>query len=86
VVAQDAWWGRITVLNAEGVVQGVYLLQGSGHPDMSTVEVVARLKLFAARTGGEIILDSPTPALRQLLDLVGLTMDTLGPTEHRKER
>ncbi|MEU2245451.1 STAS domain-containing protein [Streptomyces sp. NPDC019224] len=44
-----------------------------GHPDLITVEAVARLSLTARRAGGRRLrLRDAQPGLRALLDLVGL--------------
>ncbi len=46
---------------------------GVEHPDLALVEAVARLGLIARRAGGRRLrLRNVPPALRNLLDLVGL--------------
>lgn len=48
-------------------------LSGVVHPDLTTVEAVARLTLTARRTGvPELPLRGTPPELRALLELVGL--------------
>ncbi|MFG2565798.1 lipid asymmetry maintenance protein MlaB [Streptomyces sp. NPDC048567] len=48
-------------------------LSGVVHPDLTTVEVIARLSLTARRTGAPgLRLHGTPPELRALLDLVGL--------------
>ncbi|MDH6698968.1 ABC-type transporter Mla MlaB component [Streptomyces sp. MAA16] len=44
-------------------------------PGLGTVDTLARLQLAARRAGGRILLRGPDPALRALLDLVGLPVD-----------
>ena len=54
----------------------------SARPDLSTVDVLARLQLTAHRQGSSIRLRHTSPALRGLLDLAGLT-EVL--PEHQRE-
>ena len=42
------------------------------HPDLGTVDTLARLQLEAGRLGSSICLHHASPTLRALLDLVGL--------------
>ncbi|MFJ8358917.1 STAS domain-containing protein [Streptomyces sp. NPDC093984] len=51
---------------------------------LATVEVLARLQLAARRAGGRIRLRDPAPALRALLDLVGLPFELEGQAEQRE--
>lgn len=56
-----------------------------GPPGLGAVDTLARLQLAARRGGGRILLRDADPALRALLDLVGLPV----PTEverHPEER
>lgn len=50
---------------------------GLGPPGLGTVDLLARLELAARRAGGRIRLRNPSPALRALLDLVGLRFDAV---------
>lgn len=54
---------------------------GLGPPGLAAVELLARLQLAARRAGGRIRLRAPDPALRALLDLVGLPVEVEGETE-----
>lgn len=54
----------------------------SARPDLSTVAVLARLQLTARCQGRSIRLRHASPALRELLDLAGLTKVLL---EHQRE-
>ncbi|WP_327401738.1 STAS domain-containing protein [Streptomyces sp. NBC_01288] len=57
---------------------------GPGPPGLSTVDLLARLALTARRAGGRIRLRDPAPALRALLDLVGLRVEMEGQVEQRE--
>ncbi|MGW2044018.1 STAS domain-containing protein [Streptomyces sp. NPDC001858] len=54
---------------------------GLGPPGLAAVELLARLQLAARRAGGHLRLRAPDPALRALLDLVGLPVQVEGETE-----
>ncbi|MFE9628941.1 STAS domain-containing protein [Streptomyces sp. NPDC006527] len=54
---------------------------GLGPPGLMTVDLLARLQLAARRAGGRIRLRGPDPALRALLDLVGLRFEAEGEAE-----
>ena len=51
---------------------------------LASVDVLARLELTARRAGGRIRLRDPAPALRALLDLVGLPFELEGKAEQRE--
>ncbi|SCD57357.1 ABC-type transporter Mla maintaining outer membrane lipid asymmetry, MlaB component, contains STAS domain [Streptomyces sp. SolWspMP-5a-2] len=57
-----------------------------GAPDLGTVDTLAWLQLTARRAGGRILLRAPGPALRALLDLVGLPVgvEVRGDPEERE--
>ncbi|MFE6284917.1 STAS domain-containing protein [Streptomyces sp. NPDC057877] len=57
---------------------------GLGPPGLTTVDLLARLQLTAKRAGGRIRLRGPDPALRALLDLVGLRFEVEGQPEQRE--
>lgn len=57
---------------------------GLGPPGLAAVDLLARLELTARRAGGRIRLRGPDPALRALLDLVGLRFETEGQPEQRE--
>ena len=70
-----------------GAGAGVVLVEvvGPGPPGLGTVDLLARLQLTARRTGGgRIRLRDPAPALRALLDLVGLRLEMEGQVEQRE--
>ncbi|MFE0804135.1 STAS domain-containing protein [Streptomyces sp. NPDC058812] len=57
---------------------------GLGPPGLAVVDLLARLELTARRAGGRIRLRDPDPALRGLLDLVGLRFETERQVEQRE--
>lgn len=57
---------------------------GLGPPGLAAVDLLARLELAARRAGGRIRLRGPDPALRALLDLVGLRFQVEGESEERE--
>lgn len=57
---------------------------GVGPPGLGTVDLLARLELTARRAGGRIRLRGATPALRALLELVGLRFEFEGQPEERE--
>ncbi|MEU0589268.1 STAS domain-containing protein [Streptomyces sp. NPDC006132] len=59
-------------------------VKGVGPPGLATVDLLARLQLAARRAGGRIRLRDPDPALRALLDLVGLRFEVEGQVEERE--
>jgi hypothetical protein len=78
-------WCRITIVGPDGTVVASGVLEGSGAPDLGTVDDVARQALLAARLGGDIVLDDVSPALRALLDLAGLGVEVEGKAECGEE-
>jgi len=73
--------GRLEATGAGVVVCDV---AGLGPPDLTAVDVLARLQLAARRAGGRIRLRDPDPALRALLALVGLRFELEGQAEERE--
>jgi len=71
-------------LEATGAEVVVCDVAGLGPPGLATVDVLARLELVARRAGGRIRLRNPDPALRALLDLVGLRFEAEGQPEERE--
>ncbi|MFD1662054.1 STAS domain-containing protein [Streptomyces caeni] len=57
---------------------------GLGPPGLAAVDALARLQLAARQAGGRIRLRGPAPALRALLDLVGLPFEVEGEPEQRE--
>ncbi|WP_460068778.1 STAS domain-containing protein [Streptomyces sp. YKOK-I1] len=56
-------------------------VSGLGAAGLAAVDLLARLQLAARRAGGRIRLRGPDPALRALLDLVGLALQMEGEAE-----
>ncbi|KAB1988606.1 STAS domain-containing protein [Streptomyces triticiradicis] len=65
-----------TLLGTTGAGVVVCDVAGLGPPGLTAVDVLARMELAARRAGGRIRLRGPDPALRALLDLVGLRFET----------
>ncbi|MET8942116.1 STAS domain-containing protein [Streptomyces sp. NPDC004542] len=72
------------LLNASGAGVVVCDVAGLGPCGLGAVDLLARLELAARRAGGRIRLRDPTPALRALLDLVGLRFQVEGQAEERE--
>ena len=69
----DAGEGSTTVVVVlDGHVEVVVGRIVDTRPDLAVVDALARLQLAARRTGWSIRVRRPSPALRELLDLVGL--------------
>lgn len=71
-MAAGEMWCRVAVLRPDGSTLGRWTLRGSGAPDLSTVDRLARLQLAAQSTGGRAVLEEVTPALVELLEFAGL--------------
>jgi hypothetical protein len=74
------------VIAADGSVLGTHVLAGKGLPDLAAVDDVARLQLSATRLGGGIVLVAAVAALRELLDLAGLSVEMRGEAEEGEDR
>ena len=61
-----------------------WTLNCDGHPDLGTVDDVARLQLAARRLGWSVRLGAAAAAMSELLELAGLT-EVLGETEGGEE-
>ncbi|MFE9096202.1 STAS domain-containing protein [Streptomyces sp. NPDC007264] len=70
----------------ESTGAGVVVCDASalGPPGLAAVDALARLQLAAKRAGGCIRLRGPAPALRALLDVVGLPVEVEGEPEQRE--
>ena len=67
-------WCRISVI-----------FGGSGHPDLTSVDRLGRLLLAAGRAGASVQIDSMSPEMMDLLDLVGLRVEVGGEAEVLEE-
>lgn len=78
-------WCRAVLVGRRGEEVGLYTLEGYGGPDLTAVEVVARLDLLAGRQGGRVILADVSAAMARLLELAGLGVEMKGQAEGGKE-
>jgi hypothetical protein len=78
-------WCRLLVLDREGSVSRRETLEGTGAPDLGSVEEIARRALAAARCGGRLVLVEVAPEMRELLDLVELPVEVEGEPESREQ-
>jgi hypothetical protein len=62
----------MVVLLCGGIAVTSWPLPGSGQPDLSLVDELARLQLAARRVGCSIELHQAAPELAELLALIGL--------------
>lgn len=60
-------------------------LPGSAHPDLATVDELARLELALRRVDCVLRLRRASAELLELLDLVGLSVEVGGQPENREE-
>ncbi|MFJ7332063.1 STAS domain-containing protein [Streptomyces sp. NPDC101110] len=72
------------LLHGSGVRVVVCDVGGLGPPGLAAVDLLAKLQLAARRAGGRVRLRDPDPALRALLDLVGLRFEVEGEVEERE--
>ena len=84
-MADRQLWCRVRVVERGGTEAARYSLEGYGDPDITAVDVVARLGLLAGRLDQTLVLEDLSEAMAQLLDLAGLDVDVEGQTEGRKE-
>ncbi|CAL9442654.1 hypothetical protein SUDANB6_02273 [Streptomyces sp. enrichment culture] len=73
-----------TLLRTTGAGVVVCDVGGLGPPGLAVVDLLARLELTARRAGGRLRLRGADPALRALLDLVGLRFEAEGQPEQRE--
>ncbi|MEU1042376.1 STAS domain-containing protein [Streptomyces sp. NPDC005551] len=71
-------------LEATGTGVVVCDVAGLGPPGLTAVDALARMELTARRAGGRIRLRNADPALRALLDLVGLRFESERQPEQRE--
>jgi hypothetical protein len=64
---------RARVLFGDAPTGRVICRAGGLHPELATVEALARLGLLARQVGLEIRFEGASPALRELVRLVGLS-------------
>ncbi|MFN2606448.1 MAG: hypothetical protein ABR511_00935 [Acidimicrobiales bacterium] len=78
-------WGRIVYIGSRGTPVGTWMVGGPGHPDLETVDALARAALAARRRGGSIRLVDASDELLELLDLAGLRREVGGQAEGSEE-
>ena len=77
-MAERRVWCRVRLVDSAGGETGRYSLEGFGEPDLTAVEVVARLGLLAGRQELSLVLEEVSEVMAGLLDLTGLDPDLLG--------
>jgi hypothetical protein len=75
---------RVVVILADGTRVALPLF-GDGAPDLTVVDALARFQLALRRAGARVSLQDLSPALRELLDLVGLDREMTGQSESGEE-
>jgi hypothetical protein len=78
-------WCGVKVVDAEGSLLCDGPLEGAGDPDLEAIDHLSRIALGAKRLGWRVVLVDVSPTLRQLLDLVGLTLEMEGQPELGEE-
>jgi len=61
------------VFDSNGELVTRWPLRSSAPPDLAAIDDLASLALFARRMGGSMLVRDPSPSLRELLALTGLT-------------
>ena len=84
-MAERQLWCRVRLVAPGGGEAGRYSLEGYGDPDLTAVDVVARLGLLAARQGQHLVLEEISEAMARLLDLSGLGVDVEREPEGREQ-
>jgi hypothetical protein len=74
-------WCRVTVVDAHGTVLVGCAYEGVGPPTLLAVGGVARLVLLAKRLDGRLFVTQASPAMLELLDLSGLSVEVAGQPE-----
>ena len=74
-------WCRITVFDCDGTPVSTFVLEGSGLPDIGTVDDIAQRALAAGRAGARLVLSEVTPELQELIDLVAVPVEVSSGVE-----
>src|ERR1700722_8613755 len=82
-MANDLWC-QVLVIGPDSVTLAAHRIEGTGTPNLGTVDAVARLALLARRLGGHIVLSEVAPTPSPLLDLSGLS-GLCGQVERQSE-
>ncbi len=79
------WRCQVEFVGTDGTIWATWVMARSGNPDLSDVDEIARLQLFASRLGGSVVLDAVCPRLQELIELAGLPVEMRGKAEHRED-
>lgn len=82
---QPHGWCLVRFLDHEGTALAQYAIGGSGPPDISTVDLLARLALQARRLGVELVVEDVSEELAGLLGLAALPFEVRGKAEHGEQ-
>jgi len=84
-MAERQVWCRVRLMAPGGDEAGRYSLEGFGDPDLTAIDVVARLGLLAGRQDQRLVLEEVSEAMARLLDLAGLSVEVEGQPEGREQ-
>jgi hypothetical protein len=84
-MAERQVWCRVRLVAPGGDEAGRYSLEGYGDPDLTAVDVVARLGLLAGRQDQSLVLEQVSPGMARLLELAGLGVYVQGQPEGREQ-
>ena len=68
-------WCRVRLVGHGGSEVGRYSLEGYGDPDLTALDVVARLCLLALRLDQTLLLEEVSEPMARLLDLAGVDLE-----------
>ena len=85
-MAHSELWCRVTVMGPGGSALLTWPVIGAGHPDLDTVDALARLQLAMVRRGNAVRLTDVSDDLDALLYLTGLGRDLGRQREGQPER
>lgn len=84
-MAERQVWCRVRLVAQDGTEAGRYSLEGHGAPDLTAVDVVARLGLLAGRQNQTLLLEEVSGDMVRLLELAGLGVEVDRQAEGREE-
>jgi len=74
-------FARIRLVGPDGEVLGVRTISGMGLPDLEAIDEVGQVQLQALRAGASVAFETACPALLELLELSGLSVEMWRQTE-----
>jgi hypothetical protein len=74
-------WGKLRLVAPDGTVLAFCRVRGFGRPDLGAVNEVGRIQLLATRIDAGVAFETICPALVELLDLAGLTVEMCRQSE-----